>query len=159
MTRINTIEPKLLPMPWLVAEYRELPRVLNQVACSGAFKEVPSSYRMGEGHVSFFGDKLAWLHYRHELLRAELMRRGSKELAIDTKAVLRRLMRSHLDLCGDWNPGVVDHFVNLQRLKDSWLRSKRMCPSGLNTWLLDVILHHKLPAAMRFELLPIGEMK
>lgn len=157
MTRINTIDPQLLPMPWLVAEYRELPRILNRVVLSGAFKGVPKTYRMGEGHVSFFGDKLAWLHYRHELLRAELIKRGSKELAIDTKGTMRWLMRTQLKLCGDWTPGVVDHFVNLQRLKENWLKSKRMNPAALNTWLLDVVLHHKLPAAMRFALIPIGE--
>jgi hypothetical protein len=154
MTRINTIDPKLLPMPWLVAEYRELPRILNRVAEGKPFSAIPESYCMGAGHVSFFGDKLAWLHYRHEQLRAELIQRGSVGLQICTAAAFRTAMAKSLHLCGDWTPKPYDHFINLDRLKASWLKAKRMDPGKLEAWLAEAVRHHQLPNWIRFELIP-----
>lgn len=82
MTRINCVPVKELTRQHLVAEYRELPRVFDLVRrrvekgqhpCDVS---IPSSYRLGAGHVTFFFDKLQWLCERHSKLVNEMKKRG-----------------------------------------------------------------------------------
>ena len=54
MTRINCIPVEELHDKHLLAEYRELPRVFS-LARGDA--DIPDTYRMGKGHVTFFYDK------------------------------------------------------------------------------------------------------
>lgn len=144
MTRINTIDVDLLPMPRLVAEYRELPRILNRVAAGKPFPLVPVNYCMGEGHVSFFGNKLNWLYVRHERLRKELQRRGSAA-AIDCNEAYRKCMHRHPKLCKSfWKPEHADHLTNLRRLEESWTKAKRMDNDALPSWLRVVVKRHNL---------------
>ena len=90
MTRINCIPVEELTDKHLIAEYRELPRVFKLARPDA---DIPPTYRMGKGHVTFFYDKLHYLFMRQwdiydELLRREfnpkyspagLMRFGPKE--------------------------------------------------------------------------------
>lgn len=144
MTRINTIDPVLLPSPWLVAEYRELPRIINRVASGtptvGPF---PDSYRMGKGHVTFFFDKLHWLYQRHAQLRNEMFRRQFKPLMqLDDAMALCMIKRP--DLCRPevWQPSVQDHLTCMARLQERW--------KGTDVdWVIfaeQVRHHHNLPA-------------
>ncbi|RMX09236.1 deoxyribonuclease [Allofranklinella schreckenbergeri] len=77
MTRINLVPPAELCDQHLLAEHRELTRIPNAVA-KGRFSLAgqPADYKLGEGHVRFFFDKLAFLHKRYEALHQECLRRG-----------------------------------------------------------------------------------
>ena len=77
MTRINLVDPSELCDQHLLAEHRELTRIPNAVA-RGRFSLVgqPADYKLGEGHVRFFFDKLAFLQRRYAALHQECLARG-----------------------------------------------------------------------------------
>ena len=72
MTRINLVPPAELCDQHLLAEHRELTRIPNAVA-KGKYhlKGQPAEYKLGEGHVRFFFNKLAFLKKRYDALHAE----------------------------------------------------------------------------------------
>lgn len=70
MTRINIgIPPCDLTDQHLLAEFRELPRILNRVKKlikeDKGINNIPSSFCLGTGHVKFFYNKLHYLHQRY----------------------------------------------------------------------------------------------
>ncbi|XXQ68536.1 pyrimidine dimer DNA glycosylase/endonuclease V [Neisseriaceae bacterium B1] len=77
MTRINLVPPSELCDQHLLAEHRELTRIPNAIA-KGKFslQGQPADYKLGEGHVRFFFDKLLFLRKRYEDLHAECLARG-----------------------------------------------------------------------------------
>ncbi|QIM62712.1 deoxyribonuclease [Pasteurellaceae bacterium Orientalotternb1] len=77
MTRINVVPVEELCDQHLLAEHRELTRIPNTVA-KGKFhlKGQPKEYKLGEGHVRFFFNKLTFLKKRYDLLHQECKRRG-----------------------------------------------------------------------------------
>jgi len=78
MTRINSgIPTKELVDMHLLAEHREIKRIPNCIK-SGRYSldNMPSSFRMGTGHVKFFYDKLQYLHNRYLDIYAECVSRG-----------------------------------------------------------------------------------
>lgn len=123
MTRINTMYTFLLTNNQLLAEYRELPRVINKVSKAKFYKNIPLDYRMGTGHESFFGDKLLYLHKRHQQILDELAHRKSlypeifkSDYIIDTTAAFKQASVLFPDLCKDWEPSIDDVCTNLDRL-------------------------------------------
>lgn len=147
MTRINTIAPALLPTPWLMAEYRELPRIINKMADADRGllpKALPPSYRMGAGHVTFFYNKLHWLHQRHRDIRLALRDRfPDTNFTIDTSEAYIECLHHSPQLCwpGIWLPSHIDHETNLGRLYERWKGS----PVEWNTFLGACVKHHNLP--------------
>lgn len=77
MTRINVVPVEELCDQHLLAKHRELRRIPNSVA-RGRFSLAgqPTDYKLGEGHVRFFFDKLAFLNRRYAALHAECLARG-----------------------------------------------------------------------------------
>lgn len=78
MTRINVVPVEELCDQHLLAEHRELTRIPNGIA-SGRhtnFNNIPPTYRLGAGHVTFFLNKLAFLSQRYSALHDECKRRG-----------------------------------------------------------------------------------
>ncbi|MFA9488469.1 MULTISPECIES: pyrimidine dimer DNA glycosylase/endonuclease V [unclassified Mannheimia] len=77
MTRINLVPPTELCDQHLLAEHRELTRIPNAVA-KGKFslKGQPEDYKLGEGHVRFFFNKLSFLKKRYDALHEECLARG-----------------------------------------------------------------------------------
>lgn len=77
MTRINLVPPAELCDQHLLAEHRELTRIPNAVA-KGKYHLTgqPAEYKLGEGHVRFFFNKMAFLKNRYDLLHAECKARG-----------------------------------------------------------------------------------
>ncbi|MCW9699252.1 MULTISPECIES: pyrimidine dimer DNA glycosylase/endonuclease V [unclassified Avibacterium] len=77
MTRINVVPPQELCDQHLLAEHRELTRIPNAVA-KGKYNLTgqPADYKLGEGHVRFFFNKLAFLKKRYDLLHQECQARG-----------------------------------------------------------------------------------
>ncbi|QBQ79033.1 endonuclease V N-glycosylase UV repair enzyme [Escherichia phage vB_EcoM_KWBSE43-6] len=78
MTRINVIPVESLCDQHLLAEYTELaPVVLNVVNGKRRnLKGAPKHYKLNEGHVLFFRDKLIYLIERYDQLVTELISRG-----------------------------------------------------------------------------------
>lgn len=85
MTRINCVPVQELCDQHLIAEYRELPRVFSlSKQCAG----IPSSYRMGTGHVKFFYDKLMYLYKRQKNIVQEMLDRGFNPTHTDLQYLL-----------------------------------------------------------------------
>jgi deoxyribonuclease (pyrimidine dimer) len=82
MTRINIIPPSELTTKHLVAEYREITRLPNNLKKSlsrikpFSLNEIPSQYTLGTGHVKFFYNKMKFLEKRFENLVQEMLNRG-----------------------------------------------------------------------------------
>lgn len=76
MTRINLVHPSELSDQHLMAEYRELPRMVSfiQAWISKGCPEVSQrTYTMGKGHMKFFLNKSQWLTQRHSSIVQELI--------------------------------------------------------------------------------------
>lgn len=123
MTRINLIAPSLLTNKQLLAEYRELPHILNRVAARKTYKTIPEQFTMGAGHESFFGNKLWFLHKRHIAIRSELHRRREINpdrfkgpYVICTKAAWNQAVETQPYECKDWTPSKRDILVSMGRL-------------------------------------------
>ena len=82
MTRINCIPVQELTDKHLGAEYRELPRLFNQIRKAIERGESPddprnpTEYKLGKGHTRFFYNKAGWLARRYLQLVKECERRG-----------------------------------------------------------------------------------
>ena len=79
MTRINVLPVDTLCDQHLLAEHRELTRIPNAVA-RGKYRltDQPTDYKLGEGHVRFFFNKLLFLKNRYAALHEECKARGFK---------------------------------------------------------------------------------
>jgi len=123
MTRVNTIHTSLLTNNQLLAEYREIPRIINKVSKGKLYSTIPPHFIMGRGHESFFGDKLLYIHNRHRAILRELECRKSRfpevfksDYIIDTTANFKRCQVLFKELCNDWTPSIEDHSTSLDRL-------------------------------------------
>ena len=119
MTRINVVHPSELSNAHLMAEYRELPRIFLR-ALQGPAK-IPSSYRLGTGHVLFFVDKCAWLYDRWNLLRIELVARGynlGQTFQTIVRSRARRIRKLHAERWNQWLPTDDSHLLNRQRIAE-----------------------------------------
>ncbi len=77
MTRINLIPVEELSDQHLIAEYRELPRVVNAVINNKiAMGNIPEFYTLGKGHVKFFYNKILFLASRYAQIFEEMCFRG-----------------------------------------------------------------------------------
>ena len=91
MTRINVVPVSELSGKHLVAEYREITRLPNNLVKSLSRKtkpfelsEIPPEYVLGKGHVKFFYDKMGYLKNRFEQLVKEMLNRGYKPSYADS---------------------------------------------------------------------------
>lgn len=121
MTRINTIDPVHLTNEWLLAEWRELPRIVNELIKHPnrfKLKDIPNQYTLNTGHVKFFRNKLDFLQKRHNKLIEELKERG---VNVDPSVTVDLfLLPDHIKTfsCNDWKPTKADHRVLIDRLKE-----------------------------------------
>lgn len=116
MTRINVVDPKVLTDQHLLAEYREMPRVITasekHFQKHGTYIPIdqPSQYVLGTGHMKFFYDKHSYLWNRHIDLVNELIKRGFKPtFSIDEVAQ---------DMSYVWEPRDTDRILNARRLSE-----------------------------------------
>lgn len=91
MTRINLVSPKELSREHLIAEYREITRLPNNLTVSlnrkskpFSMSEIPSEYTLGKGHVKFFYNKMEFLKKRFESLVCEMLDRGYNPIYRDS---------------------------------------------------------------------------
>lgn len=109
MTRINVIAPEKLTDSWLLAEYRELPRISALAKATSA----PTEYTLGKGHVKFFYNKGEFLKKRFSAIVNELKRRGFKP-NFET-------YREHPEgLNEDWTPSEAALKENIKRLLEKF---------------------------------------
>lgn len=128
MTRINTVQPSDLTDQWLLAEWRELPRIVNELEKHPQrfdLKKIPKQFTLNTGHVLFFRDKLLFLAKRHRELKRELRKRNIKH----DKRVKVELyyLAPHIKMfgCKDWEPSKRDHYLLIERLQERFdLRKK-----------------------------------
>ena len=131
MTRINAgIDPRSLCDQHLLAEHREMKRIPNCVSSGRAnLDNVPDSFRLGPGHVSFFYDKLGYLETRYKAVRDECLDRGFNisDYSEAWDHVPDGLFRG-------WEPSVEDRRLVQERIearlgtmktKPSWSRSRK----------------------------------
>lgn len=115
MTRINCVPVEELSGPHLVAEYRELPRVLGLVQKAlerGPIAAAPS-YTLGTGHLRFFYTRLGYLARRHGELVSEMRRRGYRPTF---EGIRREDFPGIADeYWADWTP--TDEAVRINRLR------------------------------------------
>jgi len=110
MVRVNIINPKNLADQHLVAEYVEILMLLGYVRKYPEAKNIPKSYTLGKGHITFFKNKLKYLKKRHELIKKEMKERGFKT---DKTIKLNQFPRS---LQKDWKPAKKDKEIIKKRL-------------------------------------------
>ena len=124
MTRINLVEPNQLTDKHLMAEYHELPRVFTKVirrmekGQTLIDVDIPESYRMGEGHETFFFDKCHFLMQRLHSIFQELHYREVNLDHLKYQEVYARYMKNiHLtEWAGDYKPTPEDIYLNMARL-------------------------------------------
>lgn len=75
MTRINVVNPQELSDQWLLAEYRELPRVIKQDI---SIADAPEKYKLGAGHVKWAKKHAYWTMDRYFRICDEMEHRGFK---------------------------------------------------------------------------------
>ena len=121
MTRINLIPPTELCDQHLLAEHRELTRIPNAVA-KGKFhlKGQPEEYKLGEGHVRFFFNKMAFLKRRYDELHTECKARGFKVQYIWPEA-----LPSSPALWLDYQPTDAALEINRQRIQERMPKKAR----------------------------------
>ena len=73
MTRINVVPVEELSDQWLLAEYRELPRVIKQEVRTD---DAPEFYKLGKGHVKWAKKHAWWCVCRYEEICDEMEYRG-----------------------------------------------------------------------------------
>lgn len=120
MTRINTIDPAMLSDQHLMAEYRELPRIFTAVRKLGhnspSAVDMPSTYKLGPGHVKFFYNKLAYIYRRWNQCVNELHDRNFS-LNPDLINSIKNDYYQMSDIWKqDWMPKPRDHYLNMARL-------------------------------------------
>lgn len=75
MTRINVVLPSELVDKHLIAEWKEISRILTQARKPNKNEKWPETYRMGTGHMKFFYIRLAYIEWRYRQLYSEMKSR------------------------------------------------------------------------------------
>ena len=126
MTRINCVPVEELHQKHLVAEYRELPRVLKlaEAASKRGGHSAPSNYTLGAGHVKFFYTRLGYCQQRFKQLVVEMIRRGYNPQHTECPVV-----DVPSDWLKDWVPTQIDLQLNRQRIADRQPKSVGLRPT------------------------------
>lgn len=133
MTRINSnVKPELLLDQHLMAEYRELPMVfaslkrsLKTKSVSEVLASIPPLFTLNEGHVTFFYDKLLFLHNRYEFLKDELRSRGFQ---LDDDRAMYDYLEYPVEFQNDWvstkdeDKVVITRILEKHAMKPEWYK-------------------------------------
>ncbi|MFC2406287.1 MAG: pyrimidine dimer DNA glycosylase/endonuclease V [Cardiobacterium sp.] len=126
MTRINLVPPQELCDQHLLAEHRELTRIPNAVA-RGRYhlRGQPADYKLGEGHVRFFFDKLAFLQRRYQMLHEECRARG-----FNVQNIWPQDLPTDPALWQDYQPTATALATNRARIAERMPKTPRFTPPG-----------------------------
>lgn len=108
MTRINLVPVEELTDQWLVAEYRELPRVLKG---NISIKDAPNHYVFGKGHIKWARKYALFTNKRMKQLVDEMHYRGFKT---NFSADLSKYITD--DLKNEYQPSLIDVQLSKERL-------------------------------------------
>ena len=131
MTRINgNIPIAKLSDQLLLNELGEIGRILynveKRIEKERKFDDIPSTFRLGTGHMTFFYDKCLFIYFRYLNLRREYcFRFGQKySMAHDCEMYNRalRIEFGNPDLYNDWQANDEDNNLVLERIYE---RSKK----------------------------------
>lgn len=112
MTRINVVPVEELSDAWLIAEYRELPRVLKG---NFSIKDAPNRYKLGTGHVKWARKHALFVLDRYRSLVEEMKYRGFKvNYTDDLKRYLTKDISNCYTICNE------DIKVNRERLVERY---------------------------------------
>ena len=123
MTRVNAdLEPLRLTDQHLLAEYKEMADVyghlrksLKAFSLNDLQKKISNHFVLGNGHITFFYNKLSFLRKRYKKLKDELNRRGYH---LDSNRVITKRGEFPKKLYGDWKASETDRRVICERVVD-----------------------------------------
>lgn len=126
MTRINSdLDPSILMDQHLMAEYRELPMVFASLKRSLKTKSVrevldsiPPRFTLNSGHVTFFYDKLLFLHNRYQRLVDHLHQRG---YSLDPDRSMYDYKDFPVEFHNDWVATRDDNLVVATRIREKFM--------------------------------------
>lgn len=121
MTRINLVPVDDLEVPFLKGEYKEIVRIFNLVRkaqLKGKYPKdikAPAKFKLGEGHVKFFYDKLTFIEKRYYALARKM-----KEYGFNANPVQREELLDGLDKVwfNDYSPSKEDIRLSNERLNE-----------------------------------------
>lgn len=120
MTRINVVLPIELADKHLLAEYRELPRIFGAskkwYLKGGNVDDLPTTYRLGKGHVLFFYDKLLFCFNRQFILYGECLKRGFN-VRHNPEDARADFMSAPVELFNDYRPTKRALRINRERIE------------------------------------------
>ncbi len=116
MTRINTgIPVKTLSREHLLAEHREIKRIPNCIVKGRySLKGQPKRFKLGQGHVKFFYDKLGYLLKRYKQIYQECIKRG-----FNVQDYSSAWDKAPKELIGDYIPTKKDIEIVKERIKQN----------------------------------------
>lgn len=137
MTRINaSIQPFELTDQHLLAEIRELPRILNTVKSGKAKIENKTDiFKLGSGHVTFFYPRLQFLISRHKDLikEANIRRFQTLNYSESYKNLPKHLLN-------DWKPTNSVRELLKQRVNERLAGMKNLKRNRLNITLEEALI-------------------
>lgn len=113
MTRINVVSPSELSDAWLLAEYRELPRVILQQVNTA---DAPKKYLLGAGHVKWAKKHSSFVVARYVELCREMKSRGFKVNFSCDNLTDYHLGHTYVKDCNFYEISAEDIALNRQRL-------------------------------------------
>lgn len=130
MTRINVVPVEELCNQHLMAEFREMtriPNMLNAGKLQTEYRDAPTEYTLGAGHVKFFVDKLAFLVKRYDALYKELLSRGYNVSYIWPQTLPKYA------ILGEYTPTDKAASINRERIKERLPKNAKWGTVCLNT--------------------------
>lgn len=124
MTRINVVPVGELCNQHLMAEHREMtriPNMLNSGKLQVVYRDAPTEYTLGAGHVKFFVDKLGFLKKRYDALHQELLCRGYSVSHIWPSSLPKYA------ILGEYTPTAEALSVNRERIKERLPKNAKWC--------------------------------
>lgn len=126
MTRVNCVPPDELSRQHLLAEAREIPRIIRLARKAWDRGERhddprnPQVYTLGKGHVRFFYSRLGFILVRMYFLQREIQHRGYSHEVLSGRIEDAR----YLQLCGrpsrnwwrHWDPDEAAMAINRARI-------------------------------------------
>ena len=115
MTRINLVPVQELSDQHLIAEYRELPRVIKQ---SINVDNAPNEYCLGKGHMKWARKHLSFILNRYALLCEEMKCRGFKVNFSAGFLLQYALKNCDKSLMNNYNPTQKDICISRNRIQE-----------------------------------------
>ncbi len=120
MTRINLTHPALLSNSHLVAEWNEAPRCITRAEArhlkNGSTGKIPPRFTLGEGHESFFYDKLDYIIERLRGIYQEMLARGMSPSSELLDSYTDRVLSLPQEFRHSFTPSIAELWLSRARL-------------------------------------------